>query len=81
MVYGAIINYGLMFISNDFDPNCPIRFSLNPNDHNESTLLLRARSSPFFSSIINHYRLAKLCFENQQIKNIVMYYISKYLTY
>ena len=32
-------------------------------------------------SIIEHYRLARLCFENQQIKNNVMQYLVKHLTY
>lgn len=81
--YGVWSNYteGIIYISNDYDPNCPVMFSINPDDHNENTLLIRCRTSPFFKSIIEHYRLARLCFENQQIKNNVMNYISKYLTY
>lgn len=81
--YGIWCDYvlGLMFISNDYDPNCPIIFSLNPSDHEENTLLIRCRTSPFFKSVIEHYRLAKLCFENQQIKNNIMNIIVKYLTY
>lgn len=71
--YGVWCDYkdGLMFISNDYDPNCPVIFSINPDDHNENTLLIRCRTSPFFKSIIEHFRLARLCFENQQIKNNV----------
>ena len=81
--YGVWCDYkdGLMFISNDYDPNCPVIFSINPDDHNENTLLIRCRTSPFFKSIIEHYRLARLCFENQQIKNNVMQYLTKHLTY
>ena len=81
--YGVWCDYkdGLMFISNDYDPNCPVIFSINPDDHNENTLLIRCRTSPFFKSIIEHYRLARLCFENQQIKNNVMEYLLKHLTY
>lgn len=81
--YGVWCDYkdGLMFISNDYDPNCPVTFSINPDDHNENTLLIRCRTSPFFKSIIEHYRLARLCFENQQIKNNVMQYLVKHLTY
>lgn len=81
--YGVWCDYkdGLMFISNDYDPNCPVVFSINPDDHNENTLLIRCRTSPFFKSIIEHYRLARLCFENQQIKNNVMQYLVKHLTY
>ena len=72
---------GLMFISNDYDPNCPIIFSINYEDHDERTLLVRARTSPWFKSIIEHYRLGGLCFENQQIKNNVMSVLVKFLTY
>lgn len=81
--YGIWNDYqnSLMFISNDYDPNCPVLFSINPDDHNENTLLIRCRTSPFFKSIIEHYRVARLCFENQQIKNNVMEYLIKFLTY
>ena len=81
--YGVWCDYkdGLMFISNDYDPNCPVIFSINPDDHNENTLLIRCRTSPFFKSIIEHFRLARLCFESQQIKNNVMQYLVKHLTY
>lgn len=81
--YGVWCDYkdGLMFISNDYDPNCPVIFSINPDDHNENTLLIRCRTSPFFKSIVEHFRLARLCFENQQIKNNVMQYLVKHLTY
>lgn len=81
--YGVWCDYklGMMYISYDYDPNCPVRFSINPDDHNETTLLIRTRTSPFFKSIIEHYRLARLNFDNQQIKNNVMQYLTKYLTY
>ena len=81
--YGVWCDYqnGLMFISYDYDPNCPILFSINPDDHNENTLLIRCRTSPFFKSLIEHYRVARLCFENQQIKNNVMQFLIKHLTY
>ena len=81
--YGVWCVYkeGMIYISNDYDPNCPVRFSLNSNDHDENTLLIRTRTSPFFKSVIEHYRLARLCFENQQIKNNVMMVIDRFLTY
>lgn len=81
--YGIWCDYkeGYMYISNDYDPNCPTRFSITNDDHNESTLLIRIRTSPFFRSIIEHYRLGRLCFDNQMIKNNVMEYLVKYLTY
>ena len=70
-----------MFISYDYDPLCPVIFSMTNEDHDEHTLLLRCRTSPFFKSIIEYYRTARLCFENQQIKNQVMNILVKYLTY
>ena len=81
--YGVWCDYkiGYMFISKDYDPNCPVKFSIQPDDHNENTLLIRTRTSPFFKSIIEHYRLARLCFENQQIKNNVMQHLIKFLTF
>lgn len=81
--YGIWYDYNnnLMFISKDYDPNCPIKFSINPEDHNEKTLLIRCNASPFFKSIIEHYRLAKLCFENQKIKNNIINILIKYLRY
>ena len=62
----------LMYISNDIDPNCPIKFAINETDHNETTIFAKVRSNFWFKQIINHYRLARLCFENQTVKNIFM---------
>ena len=53
-------NEGIMYVSKDYDPNCPVIFSLNPDDHNEQTMLLRCRTSPFFKSLVDHFRLARL---------------------
>ena len=80
---GVWIDYklGNMYLSYDYDPNCPVTFSINTEDHDENTILIRGRTSPFFKSIIEYYRLAKLNFENQQIKNQVMKIIVKHLTY
>lgn len=80
---GVWIDYqeAQMYLSYDYDPNCPIIFALNSEDHNEQSMLIRGRSSPFFSSIIDYYRLAKLNFDNQQIKNQVLSVLSHYLTY
>ena len=81
--FGVWCDYkeGFMYLSYDYDPNCPIIFSINPDDHNDNTILIRGRTSPFFKSIIEHYRLARLCFENQQIKNTIMNLIVKFLNY
>ena len=81
--YGVWCDYqlGLIFVSYDYDPNCPVIFSINPDDHDEHTIMIRCRLSPFFKSLIEHYRMGRLCFENQQIKNCIMNVIVKSLTY
>ena len=70
-----------MYLSYDYDPNCPIIFSINSEDHDEHTILIRTRTSSFFQSIIDYYRSANLYFENQQLKNQIMTVLAKYLTY
>lgn len=81
--YGIWIDYNTnsIFISYDYDPLCPIIVTINPDDHNEQTLLVKIRNNGFFKNLIEHYRNGLLFFENQQIKNIVLQYISRYLTY
>ena len=71
----------VIYISNDIDPNCPIKFAINESDHNESTIFAKVRSNFWFKQIINHYRLARLCFESQAVKNIFMQELNKYLNY
>lgn len=70
-----------MYISDDIDPNCPLKFALNIEDHDESTIFLKIRNNPYFLNIVAHYRLAKLCFESQSIKNYVMESLSRYINY
>ena len=71
----------LIYVSKDIDPNCPIKFAVHEEDHNESTMLAKVRSNFWFKQIINHYRLARLCFESQAVKNIFMQELNKYLIY
>lgn len=81
--YGVWNDYknGFMYISEDYDPNCPVRYALNTKDHTEASILIRVRNSPLIKSVIDHYRLARLCFENQRIKNIIIEELSRYLTF
>lgn len=71
----------VIYVSNDIDPNCPIKFAINEEDHNENTIFAKVRSNFWFKQIINHYRLARLCFENQAIKNLFMQELNRYLNY
>lgn len=70
-----------IYISDDIDPNCPLKFALNIDDHDESTIFLKIRTNPYMITIISHYRMAKLCFESQAIKNNVMDTLSRYINY
>lgn len=71
----------VIYVSHDIDPNCPIKFAINEEDHNENTIFAKVRSNFWFKQIINHYRLARLCFENQAIKNLFMQELNRYLNY
>ena len=66
---------GLMYISSSYDPLCPVIFTFNTDDHDNKTILLRLNTSPFLKSMIEHYRLGQIRFDNQEIKNDVMNYI------
>ena len=68
-----------MYISNDIDPNCPVKFTISNDDHKNDTILVRARYNPNFKAIVEYYRIGKLNFENQQIKNIVMNELLRYV--
>ena len=70
-----------IYISDDIDPNCPLKFALDIDDHDESTIFLKIRTNPYMVTIISHYRMAKLCFESQAIKNNVMGTLSRYINY
>ena len=72
---------GYIYVSNDIDPNCPIKFAIHEEDHNESTVFAKVRSNFWFKQIINHYRMARLCFENQAVKNMFMQELNNYLNY
>ena len=71
----------IIYVSNDTDPNCLVKFAIHEEDHNESTTLAKVRSNFWFKQIINYYRVGRLCFESQTIKNLVMQEINKYLLY
>lgn len=71
----------LIYVSNDIDPNCPIKFAILEDDHNETTIFAKVRTNLWFKQIITHYRMARLCFESQAVKNLFMQELSKYLNY
>lgn len=82
------INYGIwidhknnkMYISNDIDLNCPIQFTINYDDHDENSILLRCRSSAFLKSLFSYFENGDLLFENMKIKNNISMFIIKHMS-
>ena len=70
-----------IYVSYDIDPQCPIRFVVNTDDHDEQTILLALRTSMYFKAVITKFRQGKLYFENQELKGIVMQILQNHLTY
>lgn len=79
--YGVWRDYNSlsMFVSNDYDPNCPMIFTISNEYHTESTIFVKVRNNPYFKNVIDYYRNARLFFESQQIKNIVMTELNRYI--
>lgn len=71
-------NTSKIYISNSYDPSCPIIFTLSPNDHTENTRLISIRRSDFFKNLVEHYRMGLLVFESQKIKTILLPIINQY---
>lgn len=72
---------GYIYISNKFDPNCPIIFAFNAEDHTERSQMVKINKFGFFKVVIEKFRNAELYFENIKIKNEIMELIGKYLNY
>lgn len=68
-----------LYISESIDPNCPIRLTINNESHDETSILAKTRTNPYFKNIINHYRVGLLYFESQKVKNLFSDEILKYL--
>lgn len=71
----------MIFISKDYDPSNPCRFAFNDYDHNETTTLVRVRSNTWMRTIIDAYRMGRLFFDNQKVKNEFMNVLNKFLAY
>lgn len=72
---------GLIFISKDYDPSNPCQYAFNESDHDESTVLVQARNNTWFKTIIEAYRMGRLYFDAQKVKNDFMQILNKCLTY
>ena len=72
---------GYLYISSVYDPNCPIIFTFNTEDHNEHSQMVKISKFGFFKAVIERFRNAELYFDNIKIKNEILDLIHKYLTY
>lgn len=75
------INAAELYISSAYDPTALLSYAINPDDHDERTILLRGRISNCLQNIINHYRFGTLFFDNQKIKNDVMNQLQRFINY
>lgn len=78
--YGIWSDYrsSKVFISKDYDPCCPIVFTIDPDSHDETTRLVSMRRSDFFKSLIDHYRTGLLYFDSMKTKAIILPILNKY---
>nr|DAL72398.1 MAG TPA: DNA encapsidation protein [Caudoviricetes sp.] len=78
---GAWISYelGKMWISEDVDPQCRIKYSLTVDGHNENTMLVKAKHGSMLDIAVQYYRNSCLFFENQKVKEIFMNVLKMYL--
>lgn len=72
---------GYVYISSKYDPNSPIVFTFNNDDHNEHSQMVKISKFGYFKVVIEKYRNAELYFDNTKIKNEILELMSKYLTY
>lgn len=81
--YGIWRDYkeAMIFISKDYDPSNPCHFAFNDYDHNETTTLVRVRTNTWMKTIIDAYRMGRLFFDNQKVKNDFMKVLNKFLAY
>ena len=81
--YGVWCDYNtsFLFISTKYDPNSPIVFTFNTDDHTEHSQMVKISKFDFFKAVIQKFRNAELYFENIKIKNEILELIGKYLTY
>lgn len=68
---------GRIYISHDYDPKNPCIFSFDIKDHKEDNVLVSAKKSPWFKLVIEEYKLGNVWFEDVNIKNILLRWLSK----
>ena len=62
---------GKMYVSEDYDPNYPIVYTITLKDHQPNTLFLRDKSRAVrFRIFIENFKIGNVRFESMNIKNI-----------
>ena len=69
-IWTDINKSGLLYVSNDIDKHCKIKYSITLSDHTPNTMLLKGHSSKFIDNFIQCYKLGLVRFENINIKNM-----------
>jgi hypothetical protein len=65
------LNDGKLWVSEDIDPSCPLKFSITMKDHQPNTMLLKSKSKRgHFKMFIENYKAGNVYFESINIKNI-----------
>lgn len=69
--YGVWIDYtkGAYYVSEDYQGNCALKYSLTTEDHKPNTLLLKSGQSRILKNFMENYKLGNVYFENINIKN------------
>lgn len=67
------------YISEDYDPCNICIVSFDKADHDEETILMSARSNPFFKFVIENFRVGNVRFETMNVKNQFLTIINKAL--
>lgn len=63
---------GKMWVSEDIDPYCVLKYALTMKDHNPNTMFLKTykRKAGHFNTFIENYKMGNVRFESMSIKNI-----------
>ena len=62
---------GKMWVSNDIDPSCVVKYTLTMKDHQPNLMLLKNKArAGHFKTFIECYKAGCLYFENMNVKNI-----------
>lgn len=70
---------GDLYFSDTIEPNCTNKVTLKLADHNEVSVLNSLRACKPFILCVEHFRQAKLFFENQKVKGWTLPLIAKFI--